>query len=155
YSSNMGAAKMILALPPDQLWSLLSRVGFGQQTGIRFPGEQDGVLIKRNPWGQFILATLSFGYGMSATPLQITRAYSVLANKGVKLPLSLLKVDKPVSGESVLSPKIASQMLALLEAVFEKGGTASTISVKGYRMAGKTGTAWLVGEQGYQKHRYN
>lgn len=154
YSSNMGAAKMVLALPPDELWSMLARVGFGEETGIGFPGEQNGVLIKHNPWGQFILATLSFGYGMSATPLQITRAYSVLANAGIKIPLSLLKVNKPVKGESVLSPKIAKEMLALLESVFIKGGTAATISVPGYRVAAKTGTAKMVGEGGYQKHRY-
>lgn len=154
YSSNMGAAKIVLALPPDELWSMLQRVGFGDNTGIAFPGEQNGVLIKRNPWGQFILATLSFGYGMSATPLQIIRAYSVLANEGMKLPLSLLKLDKPPAGERVLSPKVAKQMLTLLESVFEKGGTAASISVPGYHVAAKTGTAKMVGEGGYQKHRY-
>ena len=67
YSSNMGAAKIVLALPPDQLWSVLHRVGFGENTGIAFPGEQTGLLIKHHPWGSFILATLSFGYGLSAT----------------------------------------------------------------------------------------
>lgn len=154
YSSNMGAAKIVLALPPDQLWSMLQRVGFGDNTGIGFPGEQNGVLIRRTPWGQFILATLSFGYGMSATPLQIARAYSVLANQGMKLPLSLLKLEKPPVGERVLNSKIAKEMLTLLESVFEKGGTAASISVPGYRVAGKTGTAKMVGEGGYQKHRY-
>lgn len=153
-SSNMGAAKVILALPPNQLWSVLNRMGFGESTGIGFPGEQSGSLIKHNPWGQFILATLSFGYGMSSTPLQITRAYSVLANEGVKLPLSLLKLENPPAGERVLTPKIARQMLTLLESVFEKGGTAERISIPGYRVAGKTGTAKMVGVGGYQKHQY-
>jgi cell division protein FtsI (penicillin-binding protein 3) len=153
-SSNMGAAKVALALPPDQLWSTLQRVGFGEETGIEFPGEQTGVLVRHHPWGQFILATLSFGYGMSVTPLQMTRAYSVLANEGVKLPLTLLKREKSVSGEQVLNPEIAKKMLTLLEAVFAKGGTAATISVPGYRVAAKTGTAKMAGEGGYQKHRY-
>lgn len=154
YSSNMGAAKIVLSLPPNQLWSMLQRVGFGDNTGIGFPGEQSGVLIKHAPWGQFILATLSFGYGMSATPLQIARAYSVLANQGIKLPLSLLKLEKAPLGERVLHPNIAKQMLTLLQSVFEKGGTAASISVPGYHVAGKTGTARMVGDGGYQKHRY-
>jgi cell division protein FtsI (penicillin-binding protein 3) len=154
-SSNIGAAKIVLALPPDQLWSVLHRVGFGEHTGIGFPGEQNGVLIKHRPWGQFVLATLAFGYGMSATPLQLARAYSVLANNGVKLPLSLLKLDVPPKGERVLNPNIAKQMLELLESVFAKGGTAQTVSVAGYRIAGKTGTAKLAGGGGYLNHRYS
>ncbi|MBX3709328.1 MAG: penicillin-binding protein 2 [Gammaproteobacteria bacterium] len=153
-SSNMGAGKIVLALPPDQLWDVLHRVGFGESTGIGFPGEQNGLLVKHHPWGQFVLATLAFGYGMSATILQISRAYSVLANNGVKLPLSLLKVEKPPQGKLVLNPKIAKQMLVLLEAVFSKGGTAETISVPGYHVAGKTGTVKKNGIGGYQKHRY-
>lgn len=153
-SSNMGAAKVVLALPANQLWSMLNRVGFGESTGIGFPGEQSGSLIKHSPWGQFVLATLSFGYGMSATPLQLTRAYSVLANGGVKLPLSLLKLEHPPTGRQVISPKIARQMLVLLESVFAKGGTAETIAIPGYRVAGKSGTAKMVGAGGYQKHQY-
>lgn len=153
-SSNMGAAKIALTMPPNELWSMLHRVGFGEYTGIAFPGEQDGMLLKRDTWGQFILATLSFGYGMSASALQISRAYSVLANKGVRLPVSLLKVDKPASAEHVLDAKLTQQVLTLLEAVFAKGGTAETISIPGYRVAGKTGTAKMVGAGGYQKHHY-
>jgi len=153
-SSNMGAAKIVLALPPNQLWSMLHRVGFGENTGVGFPGEQNGVLIKHNPWGQFILATLSFGYGMSVTPLQMTRAYSVLANHGVKLPLSLLKLEGVPKGEQIIDHKIAEQMLSLLESVFAKGGTAQTISIPGYRVGGKTGTSKMVGEGGYQKNHY-
>ncbi len=155
FSSNMGVAKIVLSLPPDQLWSVLHRVGFGEETGIGFPGEQSGVLIHHQPWGQFILATLAFGYGMSATALQLTHAYSVLAANGDKLPLSLIKVDQPVKGQTVLKPEITRQILLLLESVFQKGGTAATISVPGYRMAAKTGTVHILGAGGYQKHRYN
>ncbi|VVC76349.1 Peptidoglycan synthase FtsI [Aquicella siphonis] len=153
-SSNMGAAKLVLAMPPDQLWSVLNRVGFGEATGVGFPGEQTGMLIRHNPWGSFVLATLSFGYAMSATSLQLTRAYSVLANHGVKLPVSLLKLAKPPTGKQVLDPVIAREMLILLESVFAKGGSAHTISVPGYRVAGKTGTAKKAGQGGYEKHRY-
>ncbi len=153
-SSNMGAARIVLSLPPNQLWSLLHRVGFGEPTNIGFPGEQSGVLIKHDPWGSFTLATLSFGYGLSVTTLQLARAYLVLANHGVKLPLSLLRVDQAPVGEQVMDPKIAQEMLVLLEAVTFKGGTAQVASVPGYRVAGKTGTAWLVGANGYQKHHF-
>lgn len=154
-SSNMGAAKIVLSLPPDQLWSLLHRVGFGEVTGIGFPGEQNGTLIKHNPWGSFVLATMSFGYGLSATFLQLTHAYSVFANDGIKIPLSLLRINTPPKGERVIDAAIAKQMLTLLESVVAKGGTAEVAAVPGYRVAGKTGTAKLVGAGGYQKHRYN
>ncbi len=153
-SSNVGVTKMLLSLPPDQLWEILHKVGFGEATGIGFPGEQNGVLIKHNPWGQFTLATLGFGYGMSATTLQLARAYSILANGGIKKPVSFLRIEKPPVGERVMSEKVAKQMLLLLESVTEKGGTAEAASIPGYRVAGKTGTAKKVGVGGYQKHSY-
>jgi cell division protein FtsI (penicillin-binding protein 3) len=153
-SSNMGAAKIVLALPPNQLWDLLHRVGFGEVTGVAFPGEQNGVLIQHHPWGSFTLATLSFGYGMTVTALQLARAYAILGNEGIKLPVSLLRLEQKPKGEAVIEPQIAKQMLMLLESVLAKGGTAVAARVPGYRVAGKTGTAWKVGEGGYQKHRY-
>lgn len=153
-SSNVGATKMILSLPPNQLWSLLHRVGFGETTGIEFPGEQSGALIKHDPWGSLALATLSFGYGLSTTALQLTRAYSVFANDGMKMPISLLRLDKPPAGERVMDAVISKQMITLLETVLSKGGTALQARVPGYRVAGKTGTAKKVGAGGYEKHRY-
>lgn len=153
-SSNVGVTKMILTLPPDQLWEMLHQVGFGEPTGISFPGEQNGVLIKHNPWGQFTLATLAFGYGMSTTTLQLARAYLALANDGIKKPVSLLRLDKAPVGERVMSEKVAREMLAMMESVTSKGGTAEAASVPGYRVAGKTGTAKKVGAGGYQKHSY-
>lgn len=152
-SSNMGVAKMVLNLPPDQLWSLLHRVGFGEITGIGFPGEQNGVLIKNYPYGGFVLATLSFGYGISVNLLQLATAYSVLANYGIKMPVTLLKLDKLASGERVLDSKLARQMVILLESVVTKG-TGKNAQVPGYRVAGKTGTTKMIGVGGYQKHRH-
>lgn len=154
-SSNMGITKMILSLPRNQLWSLLSRVGFGEITGIGFPGEQNGVLIKQDPWDPFALATLSWGYGISVTPLQLARAYVVFANDGVKLPVSLLKLDQPPQGERVIDPSVAEQTLFMLESVLAKGGTAQKARVPLYRVAGKTGTAKIVGEHGYESHYYS
>jgi cell division protein FtsI (penicillin-binding protein 3) len=153
-SSNMGAAKIVLTLPPDQLWNLLHKVGFGEITGVGFPGEQGGSLIKHHPWGKFTLATLSYGYGMSVNALQLTRAYVVIANNGLKLPLSLLRVNTPPAGEQVMNKKLAQQMLNLLEAVVAKGGTAHLAQIPGYRVAGKTGTTKMLSAHGYEKHRY-
>lgn len=154
-SSNVGVTKMVLGLPPDQLWSVLHRVGFGEITGIGFPGEQSGMLVKHDPWGAFTLATLGFGYGISVTPLQLARAYMVFANNGLKLPVSLLKLDAEPKGEQVINPAVAKEMLDLLESVVSsKEGTGHKASVPGYRVAGKTGTALMAGAGGYQKHHY-
>ncbi|MHB1947518.1 MAG: peptidoglycan D,D-transpeptidase FtsI family protein [Gammaproteobacteria bacterium] len=153
-SSNVGATKMILTLPPNSLWHLLHRVGFGEETGIYFPGERSGALVKRDVWPPFALATLSFGYGISATTLQLARAYATIANEGIKIPLSLLKLDKPPEGKRVMDERIAKQMLIMLESVVAKGGTAEAANIPGYHVAGKTGTAKMVGDHGYEKHHY-
>ena len=153
-SSNVGVTKMILGLPSNQLWNVLHRVGFGESTGVGFPGEQDGSLVKHDPWGQFTLASLAFGYGVSVTPLQLARAYNVLANQGTILPVSILRLDKQPEGTQVLKPKIAREMLTMLESVLQKGGTGEHATVPGYRVAGKTGTAVIAGSNGYQKHHY-
>ncbi len=154
-SSNVGTAKMVLALPPTQLWSLLHRVGFGQATAIGFPGEQTGSLVKRETWKPFALATLAYGYGVSVTAVQLAQAYSIFANEGVKYPVSLLKLDHVPQGDRVMSSKVANEMLSLLETVTTaKGATGSRAQVPGYRVAGKTGTALMAGPHGYQQHHY-
>lgn len=153
-SSNVGVTKMILSLPPDRLWNLLHRVGFGEETGIGFPGERSGSLVNRTNWPPFALATLSFGYGISVTTLQLAHAYATLANDGVKIPLSLMKLDKAPEGKRVVDSRIAKQMLVLLESVVAKGGTAEAANIPGYHVAGKTGTAIMVGDHGYEKHHY-
>jgi cell division protein FtsI (penicillin-binding protein 3) len=155
-SSNVGVTKMVLDLPSGQLWSLLHRVGFGETTGIHFPGEQSGMMGSRPPNGSFPLATLAFGYGISATPLQLARAYLVIANEGKKIPVSLLKLEHPPAGETVMPKALADTMLTMLESVTQQEGTGALASVAHYRVAGKTGTALKakLGERGYQKHHY-
>lgn len=153
-SSNVGAAKMVLSLPSDQFLSLLQRVGFGEITAIGFPGEQSGFLLRNYPLGPFKLATLSFGYGLTVTALQLAVAYSVLANQGMKVPVTLIRANKAPLGTRVMDAKVAKEMLDLLESGVAKG-TGKLASVPGYRVAGKSGTAKLVGEGGYQKHHYN
>lgn len=153
-SSNVGVTKMTLSLPPDQLWGLLHRVGFGEITGVGFPGEQGGSLVRHYPWGDFTLATLGFGYGLSVTALQLARAYQVLANDGIKTPVTLLKAQEAPKGERVMSHDVASAMVELLESVVQKGGTGRRARVPGYRVAGKTGTAIKAGQHGYKEKRY-
>jgi cell division protein FtsI (penicillin-binding protein 3) len=153
-SSDVGTTKMILTLPPQRLWELLHRVGFGETTNIEFPGEQTGVLEQRRVWSPFVLATLSFGYGMSATPIQLTRAYAVLANNGIKMPVTLIRRDHPPAGELVMDPKIAKEMLGVLESVLDKGATGAPARVPEFRVAGKTGTVRMLGAGGYQAHHH-
>jgi cell division protein FtsI (penicillin-binding protein 3) len=156
YSSNVGTTKIILTLPPDTLWKMFHRMGFGEETGVRFPGERSGSLLKREKWPPFALATLSWGYGLSVTTLQLAHAYATLANDGVKVPLTLLKVDQAPEGEQVIDPKVSREMLHILESVVDaKGGTARAAGIPGYRIAGKTGTSRILGPHGYDKHRHN
>lgn len=155
YSSNVGISKIILTLPPAGLWQILHSMGFGELTGVGLPGERVGRLVNRRTWKPFALATLSFGYGVSVTPLQLAHAYATIANQGVKIPLSILKVDKPPVGERVLDENLAKEMVSILESVLQKGGTANGIHIPGYRLAGKTGTALMTGPGGYQKHHYH
>ncbi len=155
YSSNVGVSKIMLTLPPDNLWNFLQHLGFGEITEIAFPGEQAGRLIKPRIWTPIALASLSFGYGISVTTLQLAHAYATLANDGIKVPLSLLRVEKPPVGERVLDKKTAHQMLDMLQSVLAKGGTGEPARVPGYLVAGKTGTALIsAAGQGYQKHHY-
>lgn len=155
-SSNVGVAKVILSLPQHALWTTLHRAGFGELTQVNFPGERSGLLVDRAVWPPFALATLSFGYGMSATVLQLAQAYAILATNGVKYPVTLLKVNQPVQGEKIFEAKPTKQLMGMLEAVLKAGGSAATYGkVPGYTVAGKTGTTRLVEKYGYAKHRHN
>lgn len=154
FSSNVGMTKVILTLPPAHLWNLLHRMGFGEVTEVNFPGEQAGKLVNRPVWKPLALATLSFGYGISVTTLQLAHAYATLANDGIKMPLSLLRVEKPPVGVRVVDEKIAHEMMQMLQSVLQKGGTGLSARVPGYSVAGKTGTAWISVNKSYQKHRY-
>ncbi|WP_083429742.1 peptidoglycan D,D-transpeptidase FtsI family protein [Rickettsiella grylli] len=156
-SSNVGMSKLILSLPAENLWNTLHQVGFGQITQSGFPGERTGSLPHFKVWNPFVLATLSFGYGISVTALQLAQAYAVLAHEGIKLPVTFLKVPEtevPV-GQRVLDKKISREILDMLESVLTKEGTAPLARVPGYRVTGKTGTVRIVGAQGYEKHHYN
>lgn len=152
-SSDVGVAKVTMSLPPQRLWELLRRMGFGERTATGFPGEAAGSLTFRPKWRPIELATLSFGYGLSVTAVQLAQAYAILASSGVSRPISLLKINQPPQGKPVLAPALAQQMLAMLEAVVQ-GGTGSLAKVPGYRVAGKTGTANIANRSGYDRDHY-
>lgn len=153
-SSNVGAAKLGLSLEEGSLQEFFARLGLGQATGVGFPGESAGQLPARLRWRPIEIATLSYGYGLSVTAMQLTQAYAVLGSGGVRRPASLLKVDGPVAGEQVLDEKIARQVVYMMENVTGNHGTAKRASVPGYRVAGKTGTVHKLGAGGYQAHEY-
>ncbi|MGI9251479.1 MAG: peptidoglycan D,D-transpeptidase FtsI family protein [Pseudohongiellaceae bacterium] len=160
-SSNIGTSKVALHIGAEPIRDVLARVGFGQVSGIGFPGERSGVLPSPRRWSRVEIATLSFGYGVSATALQLAQAYSVLADKGIKKPVSLLKLEAEAVAalprEQVISPTIAAQIMLMLETVIDPalGGSADEASVPFYRVAGKTGTAHVVGESGYEENLHN
>ncbi len=153
HSSNVGVTKMVLASPPEQLIGLLQRTGFGQRTESTYPGESEGGIVKAKDASPFVLATLGFGYGMSATTLQLAKASLIFANKGKLIPVTLIHNDTPSPGVQVIQSKTAEQVLAMMEAVLG-GGTGKSARVPGYRVAGKTGTARIAGKNGYKDRKY-
>jgi cell division protein FtsI (penicillin-binding protein 3) len=153
-SSNVGASKIALSLTSELLWSLYSRLGFGATTGTTYPGEVAGQLPDFRGWSRFERCTLSFGYGLSVTALQLAQAYAVLAADGVKRPVSLLVRDETPPGRRVLRSDTAQRVRTMLETVVSAEGTARKAAVPGYRVAGKTGTARKSIPGGYAKDRY-
>jgi cell division protein FtsI (penicillin-binding protein 3) len=148
-SSNVGTAKVALSLQPEQIWSTLSALGLGQVTGSSYPGESAGMLSNYAHWRPVGIATLSHGYGLSVTPLQLAHAYATIGAGGVRRPISFERVSGAVPGEQVLDPKIAHELVQLMEHVVDKGGTATSASLIGYRVSGKTGTAFKSIAGGY------
>ncbi|MCK0537946.1 peptidoglycan D,D-transpeptidase FtsI family protein [Alcanivorax quisquiliarum] len=152
-SSNVGTTKLALAMDDQVLPGFMERFGFGLPTAIPFPGESSGMMPIRTRWRDIETAALSYGYGVSVTALQLARAYAVIANGGVKLPLSLEKVEQPPQGERIISEAHANALVNMLESVISEG-TARRASVPGYRVAGKTGTVHKLTTAGYADDRY-
>jgi cell division protein FtsI (penicillin-binding protein 3) len=153
-SSNVGAGKIALGLDKSDLWQVMDRLGFGSAAQTGFPGEAAGQLSDYRRWARIDQATLSFGYGISVTTLQLAQAYAVLANDGVLLPTTLIKRDTPPPGRRVFSVQTAKGLRKMLEAVVSADGTAPQAAVQGYRVAGKTGTVKKFGPEGYSDDRY-
>jgi cell division protein FtsI (penicillin-binding protein 3) len=153
-SSNVGMSMIALSLEPQQIWSTLRHLGFGQVTASGFPGESAGVLSNYANWRPISIATMSYGYGLSVTPLQLAHAYATIGALGVARPVSMLRTDDPVEGERVLSEKSARTLVKLLEAVVSPAGTGKQAAIPGYRVAGKTGTAKKAIAGGYSSDHY-
>jgi cell division protein FtsI (penicillin-binding protein 3) len=154
-SSNVGMAKLALQLEPQQIWTTLNHFGFGQVTSSGFPGESAGVFTNYSHWRAISIATMSHGYGLSVTPLQLAQAYAAIGARGVRRPVSLLRLDSAPVGERILEQAVCRSLIQLLEAVTtQEGATGVHARIPGYRVAGKTGTAWKSVNGSYSKDRY-
>jgi cell division protein FtsI (penicillin-binding protein 3) len=139
----------------ESIYTLLQQLGLGEYTGLGFPGESTGSLPNHRRWPQVETATLSYGYGLSVTATQLAHAYATLANGGRSLPLSLLKVDQPPTGEQIIPEDVSKQLLTMLRGTVDgEGGTGSRARVPGYQIGGKTGTVHKAEAGGYAKDRY-
>jgi cell division protein FtsI (penicillin-binding protein 3) len=153
-SSNVGMAKISQAIEPVLMWNTLTGFGFGRVTEGQFKGESGGVLSNYERWNPSGIASLSYGYGLSVTPLQLAQAYAALGGMGLLRPLTILRRDEPVAGRRVISADNARALIDMLESVV-KEGTGTKAAIPGYRIAGKTGTAKKSnGSGGYFEDRY-
>jgi cell division protein FtsI (penicillin-binding protein 3) len=153
-SSNVGITKIALSLPTERIWSMLSSVGFGEPTASGFPGEASGLLSNYRNWKEIETATIAFGYGISATPLQLAQAYATLAGGGIRRPVTFLHQDVAPQGRRVISQRIARQIIDMLEQAAGPEGTAPAAQVAGYRVGGKTGTVHKSVAGGYSRDKY-
>jgi cell division protein FtsI (penicillin-binding protein 3) len=153
-SSNVGITKLAMTLQPDQLWETMTRFGLGELTTSGFPGESAGMLTHYSNWRPISQATLAYGYGVSVTPLQLAQAYAALGSSGEMRPVSLVALDAPGEGHHVLSEETATSVRRMLEEVVRPGGTGTKAAIDGYRVAGKTGTAWKFATGGYSQDKY-
>lgn len=148
-SSNIGVAKLALDMPLEALLGLYSSVGLGEMSGLNLVGETTGIFPNRRRWSKFEIATLSFGYGLSVTPIQLAHAYATLANKGVYEPIHIIENNEQDFSKQIIDRDNAQLVLEMLEGVTQKGGTATRAAVPGYRVAAKTGTSRKAEAGGY------
>ncbi len=153
-SSNVGVTKVAMALEPEQLWQTMSNFGLGSLTESGFPGESAGMLTHFSNWQMISQATLAYGYGVSVTPLQLAQAYATIGNHGLSEPTSLIALDQEPPHKRIISAKTADAVEAMLQGVVRPGGTGTKAKIPGYKVAGKTGTAWKFAAGGYSKDKY-
>ena len=140
-SSNVGTVKLALQMPAQDMWAMLTQVGFGQPPQLGFPGTAAGSLRPHRSWKPIEQATISYGHGMATSLMQMAQSYLVFARDGDMIPLSLLKVDEAPVSRPVISSESAGAVRAMMERATWPGGTAPRARVPGYRVAGKTSTA--------------
>ncbi|MFP3019227.1 MAG: peptidoglycan glycosyltransferase FtsI [Arsenophonus sp.] len=152
-SSNVGVSKLALAMPSDELIDVYAKFGLGKSTNLGLIGESRGIFPnKKVHWSEFERATFSFGYGLMVTPLQLARVYATIGSFGIYRPLSIIRVDSPVSGDRIFPDGIMRSVVQMMEAV----ALPDTVqeAVKGYRIAIKTGTTKTVGIDGHYVNQY-
>jgi cell division protein FtsI (penicillin-binding protein 3) len=153
-SSNVGTTKISQQLTAQEMWETYSALGFGQKPQISFPGAQSGRLRPYKTWRPVEQATMSYGYGLSASLLQITRAYTVFSNDGKVIPASMLKIDRPPVGVPIFSERTASSVRKMLALAAGPGGTGQRAQTVGYSVGGKSGTARKQEGKGYAAGKY-
>jgi cell division protein FtsI (penicillin-binding protein 3) len=153
-SSNVGAAKIALTLPRQDMWEFYRKLGFGTQPALGFPGEASGRLRDAKTWRPIEQATMAYGHGISVSLIQLARAYSVFARDGDMVPLTLMRRDASPAGERIVSAETARAVREMLELAVQPGGTAPRARIMGYRVAGKTGTAHKLENGTYATNRY-
>ena len=153
-SSNVGAAKLALAMPREALWNFYDRLGFGKAPQLGFPGAAAGRLRPYRSWRPIEQATMAYGHGISVSLLQLARAYTIFAASGELLPLTLVKSEAAAHGEQVISAETARAVRAMLEAAVQPGGTGPRARIVGWRVAGKTGTAHKQENGSYAADKY-
>lgn len=153
-SSNIGTAKIAMQLQPQDMWEMFQAIGLGQAPNIGFPGAVAGRLRPHKNWVPIDQATMSYGYGLSASLFQMARAYTIFARDGELVPTTIYKSNGKPKGTQVISAKTAIQMREMLETVTQTGGTATNAQTLGYRVGGKTGTAHKVEGKGYASNKY-
>jgi cell division protein FtsI (penicillin-binding protein 3) len=152
-SSNVGTVRMALRMEPREMWDFYTSVGFGQAPRFGFPGAVAGRMRPYKTWRPVEQATMSSGHGISVSLIQVARSYMIFARNGEMIPLSFQKLDEPPLPQRVVSDKTALQMREMMEKVVGPGGTAPMAQVRGYRVAGKTGTAHKL-ENGRYVNKY-
>lgn len=152
-SSNVGVSKIATQLDPEQMWSVFDSFGFGRPPGSEFPGEVAGYFNHPILWHHIEQASVSYGYGISVSALQLVRAYSALANEGILPNVAFVASDKPAEGRRVIEKEIAREVRNMLESVVTDG-TGHRAAIPGYRVAGKTGTSHRSVSGGYAEDRY-
>ena len=153
-SSNVGMTHLALSLDRAIIWETLNSLGFGQVSTSGFPGESAGLLTHYSHWREISVATLAYGYGISVTPLQLAQGYATLAAWGVRRPISFRRLDSPPAGVRVLDAQVSRDVIHLIEHVVTADGTAPLARIPGYRVAGKTGTAFKSMGGGYSTDKY-
>jgi cell division protein FtsI (penicillin-binding protein 3) len=153
-SSNVGITQVALRMSPQAFAACLKDFGLGQATQIEFPGEASGRISDPSGWGKFEQATVAFGYGITASALQLARAYTVFASGGMLRSLTLLPRAQDERAKRVIPAEVATRVLSWLEGVVSQEGTALKAKILGYRIAGKTGTAKIAVAGGYADGRY-